>query len=117
MAVSGMAGLLKSMGVDADQIQTNIELFTAGMKAQAETINANQVRLEAQGARIETKLNQVLDRLDAMDPGGDPRTREVFENGKPTGVLITNEKFPQALIDDVNKGGASDGPGDSNRKD
>jgi hypothetical protein len=97
--MSGMAGLLKSIGVDTDQFQAHFETFTAGMRAQAETINANQLRIEAQGARIEAKLDALADRLDSIAPA--PSTVEVLEDDKPTGVLITSEKFPQAMLDDV----------------
>ncbi len=106
MAMSGMAGLLKSMGVDTEELQANVQTFMQGMQAQAQTINANQARLEAQGVRIEAKLDTVLTRLDELAPA--PSTKEVLEDGKPTGVLITSERFPQAMIDDVN-GGPADG--------
>ena len=88
-----MAGLLKTMGVDTDDIQAQATNFMQGMKAQADTINANQ-------QRIEKKLDEILGRLDAISPA--PATREILEDDKPTGVLITDEKFPQAMIDDVN---------------
>jgi hypothetical protein len=101
MAMSGMAGLLKALGVDSDQFQAHFETFTAGMRAQAETINANQLRIEAQGARIEVKIDALADRLDSIAPA--PTTVEVLENGEATGVLIHSEKFPQAMIDDVNQ--------------
>lgn len=100
MALSGMAGLLKSMGVDTDDIQAQATAFMQGMKAQADTINANQ-------QRIEKKLDEILARLDAIAPA--PSTREILENDAPTGVLITDEKFPQAMIDDVNREAATHG--------
>jgi hypothetical protein len=100
MALSGMAGLLKSMGVDTDDIQAQATTFMQGMKAQADTINANQ-------QRIEKKLDEILGRLDAISPA--PSTREILENDAPTGVLITDEKFPQAMIDDVNGKAAEHG--------
>ena len=96
--MSGMAGLLKTMGVDTDEIQAQATTFMQGMKAQAETINANQ-------QRIERKLDAILERLDSISPA--PSTREIIEDGKPTGVLVTDEKFPQAMIDDVNGGEAA----------
>jgi hypothetical protein len=106
MVMSGMAGMLKALGVDPDELKANVETFMVNMKAQAETINANQARLEAQGARIEGKLDAVLTRFDELSPASS--TKEVLEDGKPTGVLITSERFPQAMIDDVN-GGQADG--------
>lgn len=102
MELSGMARMLKTMGVDTDEIQAQATTFMQGMKAQAETINANQ-------QRIEVKLDAILGRLDAIAPA--PATREILENGEPTGVLVTDEKFPQAMIDDVNGEAAKHGDG------
>jgi hypothetical protein len=107
---SGMQGLLKSMGFDPDAMKGQLEAFIANMQAAAAAISANQARLEAQGARIEAQGAAILGRLDLLAPA--PRTVEVLEDGKPTGVLITDEKFPQAMIDDVFKsppGGAEHG--------
>jgi hypothetical protein len=83
-----------------ENMEAQVKQFTDGMKAQAEAINANQ-------GRIEAKLETILSRLDAISPA--PTTTEVLENGEPTGVLVHSEKFPQAMIDDVTSGGASDG--------
>jgi hypothetical protein len=95
VAISGMAGLLKSMGVDTEELTATANQFMEGMKAQAQTINANQTR-------IETKLDAILELLNTSAPA--PATRELLENGERTGVLITDEKFPQAMLDDANGG-------------
>ena len=129
---NGMAGMLKAMGLDPDELKTNVEGFMAGMRDQAAKINANQERLEAQGGRLETRLDAIAETLELPHDGvgGDlgarleakldaitmkldeilpiQTTREIFEDGRATGVLITSERFPQAMIDDVN-GGLSDG--------
>lgn len=94
MIESGMAVMMKTLGLDPAEIKTHVEAFTSHMKAQAEAINANQQRIEEKLDRIEAKL----------DGHGIPATRELLDvNGKPTNVLITDERFPQAMIDDVNR--------------
>jgi hypothetical protein len=90
MAVSGMASMMKALGLDPEELRANVEKFMAEMKGQAAAINANQ-------ARIETKLDEILA---ALPPR--PSSRAILENGVDTGTFITNEKFPQAMIDDVN---------------
>lgn len=106
-----MAGLLKTMGFDPDAMKAQLEAFIQNMQAAAAAISANQARLEAQGAKIEAQGEAILARLDLIAPA--PRTVEIIEDGKPTGVLITDEKFPQQMIDDVFKeappGGAVNG--------
>ena len=97
---NGMAGLLKTMGLDPDELKANVEGFMAGMRDQAAKINGNQERLEAQGSRVESKLDAIILRLDEAIPPGS--TREILEDGAATGVLITSERFPQAMLDDVN---------------
>lgn len=96
MAANGMATMLKALGLDPDELKANVETFMSGMKAQADAINANQIRLEAKLDNLTTLM------LELMGPR--PQTREIYENGERTGVLITDERFPQALIDDVNVG-------------
>jgi hypothetical protein len=101
-----MAGLLKSMGFDAEKLTQELNEFTLNMQRAAATINANQLRLEGQGARIEAQAAAIMAKLEDLHPS--PSTREVYEDGAPTGVLIHDEKFPQALIDDVT-GGSTNG--------
>lgn len=89
MALSGMAMMLKSLGVDPDEIRGNVEQFMGYMKAAADKINANQAIIEAKLDRIE-KL---------IDPPGE--TTVITENGEHTGVLLTTEKFPLEMIVDA----------------
>ena len=95
---SGMEMMLKAMGLDPDELKSSVEGFMVHMKDQAAKINANQ-------ARIEVKLDEMRELvLDVVGPR--PSTTHILENGEPTGVLVTSEKFPQAMIDDVNHRGA-----------
>jgi hypothetical protein len=87
-----MASMLKALGLDPDELKGNVDSFILHMREQAATINANQ-------ARIEVKLDRILE---GIRPTGS--TTPILENGEPTGVYLTNEKFPQVLIDDVNRG-------------
>jgi hypothetical protein len=62
-------------------------------------MSANQATLEAQGAAIMAKLDAMNLKLDEVLPI--QTTREVLENGEATGVLITSERFPQAMLEDI----------------
>jgi hypothetical protein len=84
---------LKAMGIDPEELRANVDAFMTGMKAQAEKINANQ-------ARLEEKLDRIIFIVEELLP--QESTREIIEDGQHTGVLVTNERFPQAMIDDVN---------------
>jgi hypothetical protein len=105
MASTGMAIMLKSLGLDPDELKRNVEDFMQHMKQQAERINANQAKLEANDARLEAKLDELqnlLAELVTAELGPRrPSTTEIFNNGERTGILITDEKFPQAMLDDV----------------
>ena len=95
MAVSGVGSMLKALGLDPDELKGNVEGFMLFMKAESEKINRNQFR-------IETKLDQILaNQAHASAPSG---STPILENGVDTGVFVTDEKFPQAMIDDVNRG-------------
>ena len=87
MALSGPAMLLKSLGLDPEEIQQNVESFKAAMAAAVAKIDANQ-------ARIEAKLDEIL-------AGQKGETTAIVEDGKHTGVLMTTEKFPDAMLRDV----------------
>ena len=102
LANSGMALMMKSLGLDPDELKTNVEGFMAGMRSQAEAINANQVRIETKLDALDAQLRQVLEKLD--DAAGPPASSTpILTNGKDTGVFVTDERFPQVMIDDVNK--------------
>jgi hypothetical protein len=101
MAASGMAIMLKTLGLDPDELKSNVDGFMSHMKDQAATINANQQRIEAKLEHIEAKTDNVLT-LMVERIGPPPSTTAILENGEHTGILITNEKFPQEMIDDVN---------------
>jgi hypothetical protein len=92
---SGMAMMLKTLGLDPEEIRANMESFMAGMKAQAEAIDAKLTRIEAKSDRIEAAI---------AEQGPVKQTAAILEDGETTGVYITNEKFPQVMIDDVNRG-------------
>lgn len=94
MIESGMTAMMKALGLDPAEIKTHVEAFTSHMKAQAEAINANQ-------RRIEEKLDELLNRT-AAQPVEASTTELLDADGKPTNVLVTSERFPQAMIDDVN---------------
>lgn len=71
------------------------------MKDQAAKINANQARIESKLDQQEAKFDDLRELvLDVVGPR--PSTTHILENGEQTGVLVTSEKFPQAMIDDVN---------------
>lgn len=94
MAMNGTAMMLKSLGIDPDQIQRNVEEFMTAVKGALEKVDANQ-------ARIETKLDAIQARLDA----GAGSTTHIHANGKPAGVLVTDEKFPQEMLDEAGMNG------------
>ena len=96
MAVSGMAMMLKSLGLDPDELKASVEAFMSHMKDQADKINANQARLEANDARLEEKLDHVLSGI-TVAPSEAGTTTPILENGKATGVIVTDEKFPQEM--------------------
>lgn len=89
MAKSGIELLLAAAGIDPAEIRANIEAFMASMKATAEQVNANQ-------KRIEDKLDLIL----AAQPPA-PTTQHIRENGELTGVLVTEEKFPDEVLKDA----------------
>lgn len=95
MAVSGMQMMLKSLGLDPDDLKANVEGFMVMMKGAVEKVEANQLRIEGHLGRIESKLDML---------GADPLTfkdssRAIYEDGKHTGVILTDEKFPRPLYD------------------
>ena len=58
MAMSGAAMLLKSMGLDPEELQQSIEAFKSSMAGAVQKIDANQ-------ARIEAKLDEIIAALPA----------------------------------------------------
>ena len=92
MPKSGMEMLLGAMGVDPTEVRANIEDFMTAMKATAVKVSENQDRIEA-------KLDEILDRLETISPK--PSTQELIEDGKATGVLVTDERFPAAMLKDA----------------
>ena len=93
MPVSGMQMMLRSLGLDPDELRANVEGFMGTMKAAVEKVEANQLRIEGQLQRIEGKLDQIgLDPLVFKES-----TRPIYEDGRSTGVIITDEKFPRAV--------------------
>jgi hypothetical protein len=92
MSMNGMGMMLKSLGIDPDELKRNVEEFMSVVKASLQKVDANQ-------ARIETKLDSILTRLDGLAP--EPSTTEIMANGAASGILITNEKFPRQMMDEA----------------
>ena len=104
MPPSGMGMMLKSMGLDPDELKANVETFMQHMKEQADKINANQARLEEMITANQASLNsiaQILSGLSTLVTTQNSTTHILDEEGKKSGVLITSEKFPQEMLDDV----------------
>ena len=96
--LSGMGMMLKGMGFDPEEMKMQAEQFMAMMQAGVAKINANQVQLEATQARIEAKLDRAIEILESTTGSTTPI---LDDQGKPTGALLTTEKFPQAMLDDA----------------
>jgi hypothetical protein len=95
VASSGIEILLKAAGIDPGEIRASIDQFMSSMKATADAINANQ-------GRIETKLNTIISNQEkASQAASQATTTHVLENGRPTGVLLTDEKFPDEVLKDA----------------
>ena len=103
MPFDGKAMMMQALGLDPEELKLSAEAFMANMKQQAETINANQRRLEDKLDAAGSKLGELADLITEL-VGPRPSTTAILENGRHTGVLITDEKFPQEMIDDVNGG-------------
>lgn len=102
--LSGMGMLLKTLGVNPDEIRASIDSFMSGQKELLTRIAANQERLEASSARIEAKLQFVIDQQ--VTPYPHPSTTtELLSNGRPTGIVVSDEKFPQVVLDDAASNG------------
>jgi hypothetical protein len=97
MAVSGVALMMRSLGVDPEKLRESIEAFMATMTTAAATINANQKRIEENLGRIERQLAAIEVKL--SDPG--ETTELAGPDGRSSGVLLTTEKFPDAMLRDV----------------
>lgn len=89
--MSGMGMLLKQLGVNPEEIRASIDSFMNGQRALLESVNANQLRVEATLVRIEAKLDA------AVKIG---TTTELTDaSGAGLGLIVSDEKFPQAVID------------------
>lgn len=115
-AETGTMRLIKSLigatGIDADKLEANVTGFMENVRGAVEKLEANQ-RI------IETKLDRIqatIDRPPAMMfpplfegsatpaalDGSSGDTVEIRKpNGEATGVLLTTEKFPQAVLDEL----------------
>jgi hypothetical protein len=93
---SGMGMMLKSLGIDPDEIKASIEQFMLTMQSAAERIKENQSAIETRMTAMDAKLDRIAALID--QPGD---TIHVQEDGRDTGILITSEKFPQAMLDDL----------------
>lgn len=108
---SGIDMMMQRLGnLVPEDLKRNIEQFIADMQKAAATINANQVRIETALASLQassTRLEAMQDNTAHILAGFSllmpppPTTTHIFEKGKPSGNFITEEKFPQEMIDDV----------------
>jgi uncharacterized protein YjbJ (UPF0337 family) len=94
---TGMEMMLKGLGIDPDQVKANIEAFMGSIKESIVKIDAAQERIEGTQARIEGKIDTVISLLPAK------RTTQAIldDEGNPTGVLYTEEQFPDAMLADA----------------
>jgi len=104
------AALLKRMGLDPEAYKAMIEEFLEGMRQAVAKINDNQQRIETMLKDLQTETNSLshqvrgaLGKLETIETkvhhglGLGGTTTAIYENGQHTGVLITDEKFPDAL--------------------
>jgi hypothetical protein len=113
--LSGIGLMMKSMGIDPDEIRGDVEKFMSGVKVSIAKIDAAQVKVEAKLDEIilalatEKAVNRgiagSLETLLAIqaglaDAGSTITLRD--DQGRSLGVLETTEKFPQEVIDAVN---------------
>jgi hypothetical protein len=107
MISSGMESMvasgLKALGLDPEAIKAEVEAFMAHMREQVAAIHASQERLEAKVDASTHELGRLSHLVDEL-AGVRPSTVPILENGAATGTFMTTEKFPQELIDDVNRG-------------
>lgn len=100
MALSGMGMMLKSFGIDPEEIKSSIEAFMAQTKTAVEEIRANQKTLEAKDDLIienQQHMNLMLGLL-IQEKQGSSRMLE-NEKGESLGILETSEKFPTEVIE------------------
>jgi hypothetical protein len=109
--VSGMDSLMQRLGgMIPEELKRGVEQFMVDMKAAVEKINANQLRIET----ALTTLQASSDRLEKMQDNTahilagfsllmppQASSTPILENGAHSGNLITSEKFPQEMVDDV----------------
>ena len=96
--------LLRTLGVNPDEIRASIDAFMAGQKELLTRIAANQERLEAATVRLEDKVQFIVDQQ--IKPY--PSTTEILDDqGRGVGVVVSDEKFPQVVLDDAQIGAAN----------
>jgi hypothetical protein len=91
---TGMEQMLKMLGIDPDQVKANIEAFMGSIKESIVKIDAAQGRIEGTQARIEGKIDLLI----SFAPPKPATTAIVDGEGKATGVLYTEEQFPDAML-------------------
>lgn len=102
MSQSGVQMVMSRLGLDPAELTKHVEAFTADMKAAAAAINANQQRIETKLDEIDAKVDECLNRTGAQPV--EASTTEILDaQGRPTNVLVTSERFPQRMIDDVSE--------------
>jgi hypothetical protein len=92
--------MLRSLGLDPDELKANVEGFMVTMKAAVEKVEANQLRIESKLEHLSECSAAIILKLDTIiqEPLSFQGTsRPIFEDGKHTGVILTDEKFPQPL--------------------
>jgi hypothetical protein len=101
MTMSGMGMMLKSLGIDPDEIRQNVEVFMQQMKAAIEEVKQNQVRLESKQDLILTNQQHFNLLIASLMESGNTTLLHDHE-GKSMDIAISDEKFPQVVIDAAN---------------
>jgi hypothetical protein len=98
----GVQNMLKSMGFDPEEMKRVATLFMDGQRALLESIDANQKRIEAKIDGVSSRLQFVIDQQTrAYLPGSTTELKD--SDGRGLGVVVTDEKFSQVILDDATK--------------
>jgi hypothetical protein len=108
MTISGTGMMLKSLGIDPEEIKKNAEVFMEQMKLAIAEVKKNQLTLESKCDLILTNqqhFNLLIGGL--IEAGTTVKLQD--EEGKDLGIISTSEKFPQEVLDAANSGGEISG--------
>lgn len=104
--LSGMNMLLKTMGVNPDEIRRSIDAFMVGQRELLTRIEANQLRVEA---KLDAMLAQQTRAYAVPDTA--PTVELTDHAGRGLGVVLTEEKFPQVVLDAAAQAKPNNGQG------